>query len=331
MKPPLSLAESLQRVDESDREQLQRDLLDVIEQGGIVDREVRVTAGDGIVRWLYVRGQRERPAPDSPLVGMCLDVTSTRAAIARNAELAERLRLATEAAGVGIWDFDLRLGRGFWTEQMYALYGVPIDEAPYDFEQLLAHVHPRDQARMAAAAHRLFVEGVPFEREICIVRRDGSTRDVVCVGIALRDAHGNVARVLGTNIDVSELRQAERKAGAALERLEIATRSARLGVSDWTPGAGTVGVEFDDQMCALYGLAPANTLDAPAMARLSATRRIARALRSSGAACRTTSTKRASNFVSFGRTDRCATSSRTRGRCVTPMVAWCACCAPTRT
>ena len=260
MNPPLSLAESLQRVDESDREQLQRDLLDVLEHGGIVDREVRVTTGDGIVRWLYVRGQRERAAPDSPLVGMCLDVTSTRAAIARNAELAERLRLATEAAGVGIWDFDLRLGRGFWTEQMYALYGVPIDEAPYDFEQWLEHVHPRDQARMAAAAHRLFVEGVPFEREIGIVRRDGTTRDVVCVAIALRDAHGNVARVLGTNIDVSELRQAERKAGAALDRLEIATRSARLGVSDWTPGAGTVGVEFDDQMCALYGLPPATRL-----------------------------------------------------------------------
>jgi PAS domain S-box-containing protein len=255
-KPPLSLAESLQRVDEADRELLQQDLIGVIEHGGIVDREVKVSAGDGVVRWLYLRGQREHATPGSPLVGMCLDVTATRAAIARNTELAERLRLATEAAGVGIWDFDLRLGRGFWTEQMYTLYGVPIEEPPYDFEQWLHHVHPRDQARLAAATHRLFIEGVPFEQEICILRRDGSTRDVVCVGIALRDTHGNVTRVLGTNIDVSELRQAERRAGAALERLEIATQSARLGVSDWTPGDSADGVEFDAQMCALYGLPP---------------------------------------------------------------------------
>ena len=261
--PPLSLSESLQRVDEPDREQLQQELLAVIEQGGTLDREVRTTAADGVVRWLYMRGQREGSAPGAPLVGICLDVTPTRAAIARNAELAERLRLATEAARVGIWDIDVRRGRGFWTEQMYALYGVPIDEQPYTYEQWLQHVHPRDQGRVAAAAHRLFVEGETFEQEICIVRRDGSTRDVYSVAVALRDGHGSVARVLGTNIDISELRRAERRAGAALERLEIATRSARLGVSDWTPDTSAEGVEFDAELCALYGLSPGTRLTLP--------------------------------------------------------------------
>ena len=260
MEPPLSLSESLERVDEADREHLQPELFRVIERGGTLDREVRVTGDDGVTRWLYVRGQRERSGPGSPLVGMCLDVTPTRAALAHNAELAERLRLATEAAGVGIWEMDLRLGRSFWTEQMHALYGTSADETPYDFEHWLQQIHPRDQARAAAAAHRLFVEGVRFEEEISIIRRDGTTRDVVCVAIALRDNHGKVARVLGTNIDVSDLRQAERSAGAALDRLELATRSARLGVSDWTPDAADVGVEFDAQMCALYGLTPGTRL-----------------------------------------------------------------------
>jgi len=101
-------------------------------------------------------GQRERAAPDSPLAA-CAWIPSTRAAIARNAELAERLRWRprppVSAFGISIY----ASAAGFWTEQMYALYGVPIDEAPYDFEQWLEHVHPRDQARMAAAAHRLFV------------------------------------------------------------------------------------------------------------------------------------------------------------------------------
>lgn len=256
LEPPLPFSECMQRVDEADRDDLHHDLLRVIEHGGVLDREIRVLGDDGVLRWLYVRGQRERSEAGSPLVGMCLDVTPARAAIARSAELAERLRLATEAAGVGIWDIDVRLGRSFWTEQMYTLYGIPQGEPPYDFDQWLQRVHPRDQARTATAAHRLFVDGVPFEQELCIVRRDGTPRDIVCVAIALRDGHGKVTRVLGTHIDVSELRRAERRAGAALERLEIATESARLGVSDWTLGEGDDGVEFDAQMCALYGLPP---------------------------------------------------------------------------
>src|SRR5262249_1286395 len=204
--------------------------------------------------WLYVRGQRENATAASSIVGMCLDVSPTRAAMAHNADLAERLRLATDAAGVGIWETDLRTGNAIWTEQMYALYRVPQNEPPLRFEQWLQCVHPADQARAAAAAHRLFVEGVPFDDEFRIVLRDGSARNVVWVAIAVRDTHGKVTRVLGTNIDVSDLRQAERNAAAALERLEIATDSARLGVVDWTPEAGDAGVEADAQMCSLYGL-----------------------------------------------------------------------------
>src|SRR5262245_29085975 len=143
---------------------------------------------------------------------------------------------------------------------MYELYGVPAGEVPYTYAQWLEHIHPRDQARAAAAGHRLFVEGVPFKQEISIVRRDGSTRDVVCGALGLRDPHGKVVRILGTNIDVSELRRAERRAAAALERLEIATQSARLGVSDWTTSGGTAGVEFDARMCALYGIPPGSRL-----------------------------------------------------------------------
>jgi len=257
---PLMLSECLQYLEEPERELLQQDLFRALEHGGIIDREVRVRGEDGVLRWLYVRGQRERAAPGSNIVGMCLDVSPTRAAMARNAELAERLRLAIDAAGVGIWEFDLRSGNTIWTEQMYALYGVPAHEAPYRFEQWLQSIHPGDQARAAAATHRLFVEGVSFEHEFRVLRRDGSACDIVCVAVAVRDNHGKVARVLGTNIDVSELRQAERNAAAALERLEIATDSARLGVADWTPEAGDAPVAFDAQMCAIYGLQPGTSL-----------------------------------------------------------------------
>jgi PAS domain S-box-containing protein len=250
-EPPLSFAECMQRVDAADRDRLQNELLRVIERGGVLEREVHVRGSDGESRWIHVRGQRERATPGAPLVGMCLDVTATRAAMARSTQLAERLRMATDASGVGIWDLDVARGRSFWNERMYELYGVPAHQRPFDVDQWLDALHPDDRAHVALEWRRV-LDGEPEVRfEFRLVRGDGSVRDVLTRARALPDGAGRVTRVLRTDQDVTELRAAERAARANAERLQLAKESAHLGL--WTFEVESGRLEWDAQTYALFG------------------------------------------------------------------------------
>jgi PAS domain S-box-containing protein len=256
---PLTLTEALARVHRADRERAQAEVVRAIERGGAFEFEVRATGDDGRPRWLYWRGQREREQPGPRLAGICLDVTALREAAARSEQLAERLQLATAAAGVGIWEVDLARGTVTYDERMRAIYGLAADAPAHDFEQWLACVHPQDQARIAAGAHRLFVEGQPFSYETRIVRADGTERDVLGSAIAIRDESGKVARVLGTHLDVTELRAAERRLRQANEelarvgaRLQLATAAAGLGVFEYDMATGAE--HWDAGFRAMFGV-----------------------------------------------------------------------------
>jgi PAS domain-containing protein len=58
----------------------------------------------------------------------------------------ERVRLATDAAGLGVWVCDAATGKLTWeSERLYDLFGVSHDQAPADTRRLIADfMHPED-------------------------------------------------------------------------------------------------------------------------------------------------------------------------------------------
>ena len=128
-------------------------------------------------------------------------------AAAREAE--SRFRLAQEAAGIGIWDCDLRTDALIWSPRQRALFGFdPASTDPITTARWRAAIHPDDRAAMIAA----FADGVASRTAFDIlfrVRRpqpDGSTASRWLAGrwLALRDAAGLPIRMLGVNTDVTE-------------------------------------------------------------------------------------------------------------------------------
>jgi len=126
-----------------------------------------------------------------------------------------RLRLASEAGGIGFFSCDLATGDTHWSETMYRLYGMdPARPAPsMDFDgEHLDIVHPEDRAalraqRAALAANR---KVAAFAFEFRIRRADtGETRWIASRGEFVRDAAGEVALVRGAQQDVTERRLAE--------------------------------------------------------------------------------------------------------------------------
>jgi PAS domain S-box-containing protein len=118
-----------------------------------------------------------------------------------------RLRLALDAANTGVWDWDVVADRVTWTEQLYALHGLPAGAFGGRARDFHALVHPEDRARVAAAIERSLSTGEPYEIEFRTVRPDGAVRWLLTRATVFRDEAGRARRMLGATADITERRE----------------------------------------------------------------------------------------------------------------------------
>lgn len=126
-------------------------------------------------------------------------------------EAAESLKLATDAASIGIWDYDVTTKRLTWDTRCKALFGLP-PEAEISYEDcFLAGLHPDDRER-ADRAVRETISGVacqPFNIEYrTIGLQDHVERWVAANGdvVALEDGR---VRFIGTVRDITAQKKAQ--------------------------------------------------------------------------------------------------------------------------
>jgi diguanylate cyclase (GGDEF)-like protein/PAS domain S-box-containing protein len=136
---------------------------------------------------------------------------------------AQRLKLATEAAGVGIWEFDLNRRRYYWDMAMFALFGLDpstVNALNNDWRQLLL---PGELQRVKEATRATLKQGQSFDLTFQIRRPDGQLRYLRNRAAMHDDGTGTSTRMIGTTEDVTErkMREADlRIAAAAFESHE---------------------------------------------------------------------------------------------------------------
>ena len=204
----------------SSREAIQRTLahIDQCHREGPSRSDIRRAVDGRRERYLTVYG----PAPSSPTgarreIFLSLDVTALKAAedeAARQQTLAE---VALDAAGMGVWEYDVRADRLSWDYRAARLAGF--DGSPVSLRTFMAHVHPGDVERVAAtqAASGRAENGGRYDIEHRIVAADGCVRWIETAGRMMFE-EGVATRVVGTVRDVSEEVEArERQAVMASE------------------------------------------------------------------------------------------------------------------
>ncbi|MEH3078301.1 MAG: SpoIIE family protein phosphatase [Quadrisphaera sp.] len=130
-----------------------------------------------------------------------------------------RLVVATEAAQLGLWDWDLTTDALGWDSRSRAMYGqthMPLTGLVSDINRT---IHPDDQVAVAEVLERAIDERGTLEVEFRTLQPDGSERVVYARGQVLVDARGAAVRMVGTNADVTELRRSQRQAVQDAERL----------------------------------------------------------------------------------------------------------------
>ncbi|MFC1705939.1 GAF domain-containing protein [Planctomycetota bacterium] len=124
----------------------------------------------------------------------------------------ERYQLATQAAKVGVWDWNVKTGDFYLDPAIKARLGYRDDEIPNDLERWVSYVHPDDrQAVMDAAQEHMDGKTPSYVFEHRMLHKDGSVRWILVRGQAIRDEHGAVVRMVGTDTDITEPKLAERE------------------------------------------------------------------------------------------------------------------------
>ncbi|MDQ6971344.1 MAG: PAS domain S-box protein [Mariprofundaceae bacterium] len=148
----------------------------------------------------------------------------------RFSSISERLALATGAAKIGVWDWDIESNTLLWDDQMYQLYGVNPQDFSGAYEAWSSGLHPEDKARSDTEVQAALNGERDFDTVFRVVHPDGQVKTIKGYGVVERNASGQPVRMVGVNWDISEQVQKEQQIRASQARLQAVLDSAVDGI-----------------------------------------------------------------------------------------------------
>ncbi len=230
----------------------------VVELGAAIDAgasyrsEYRALALSGEARWLASRGEVIKDPAGNPvrIVGTLSDITQRK-------ELEEKLRYATEsldiaqtAAGVATFDFNFARGNHLCSANFHALLGIAPTVALDDIKGLIARVHPEDVARMRCATAETTPDHPAYRCEYRVLLEGGAERWIGEKGTVLRGRTGEVARMTGAIVDITDLKHTKEALDSIEDRFERAVRGTQDGLweIDLVTNVSWVGHRFEEML-----------------------------------------------------------------------------------
>ncbi len=228
--------------------------------GGAFVGTLRVRRADGRAGVLRVAG---RPFPGRSgggrwLHGVVVDVTEAAVEPDRAAELEARARLALDASGAGVWEWDLGTGRSKWPAFVREALGLGDSLELADAAVATRALHPDDFERLHVLASERILAGATFTDEVRVRVPGGGWRWLRVAGAAVRDAEGVPQKLVGVLSDVTATRKTVRQLERALEEARQASEAKSRFVASVshelrTPLHAVVGVAT---LLSEAGLAP---------------------------------------------------------------------------
>jgi PAS domain S-box-containing protein len=151
-------------------------------------------------------------------------------------QMSERLALATEAIGIGIFDWDLATNHSYATATFFSMLGYPPEEGLVREDQWLDRIHPDDRARVKSAMDLVMGQrDAPYEYEVRIRHADGTYRWMAVAGrVMRRDREGKATRVLGVRTDITARHESEEalRQSEAMNQETLDSMEAQIAVFD---------------------------------------------------------------------------------------------------
>lgn len=255
----------------TDQPHIEKKLFQAVTANHTVEAECHICTGDGVYRVVHVR-----VIPVHTHTGaireilMCgRDITEEKSSEQMSNE---HMLFALNTSGVGLWDWDIISDQTVWSEQNKALFGF-LPSTPITYERLLEVVHPDDRQLIEGFKTRTLMGKQAKSQEECTdvaadkrkynncfrtIWPDGSIHWLEDRVQLIRNAQGEPTHVLGTTVDVTDLKQAEEALSQRKEELRLLVETIPQLVWIARPDGFD---EYFNQQCYAYTNTPLEQLD----------------------------------------------------------------------
>jgi len=148
---------------------------------------------------------------------LSLDLIKAGELARRLSESQQRVELATRAADLDLWEWDIERDEVWVNEGARTRVGFDVTER-VTFDSYLQQIQPEDREATRETVLRALQAGEGVQAEYRIAGPDGRTRWIAAQGMVLRDAGGKPVRLRGVTMDVSARKRDE----AELQRQRVA-------------------------------------------------------------------------------------------------------------
>lgn len=183
--------------------------------------EKRYYNSNGDIVWALLAVSVVRDTQNVPLyvIAQVEDISDLKQTEWMNKRLMERITLANEAGGIGIWEWDMLNDQITWDKRMFELYGVPPHLKP-SFQLWMECLIQEDKIHTERIVTDALRKHAPFKVEYRIRVHEG-IRHIRTLANRVLNKQGNVERYLGISMDMTEVKQLNEALFQEKERLHI--------------------------------------------------------------------------------------------------------------